>query len=91
MIKKEKRKTQIGGLIGPKKSSHGELPLLLNISGDWQPILSEQAIKFPLRHGLVLGSGVSWVVQWHLEVPTPLLCVRPTWPIAYAWRWRPDY
>ncbi|KAM6600271.1 hypothetical protein CsatA_019880 [Cannabis sativa] len=55
----------------PKESSHGKLPLVLNITRDWESILSEQAIKLPFRHHLIVASRVPWVVQRHLKVAAP--------------------
>lgn len=58
-------------LVTPQEGSHGEVSLLMDITGDGQSIFVEQAVELPLGHGLVVGSGVPRVVQWHLELPTP--------------------
>jgi len=51
----------------PKEGSHGKLPLLVSISNSRQPVLFQQAVQSPLRHGLVVRLLVPWVMQWHLE------------------------
>jgi hypothetical protein len=51
----------------PKESSHGELPLLGDISGDRQAVLIQEAVELPLRHGLVVTLFEPRVVERHLE------------------------
>ena len=67
----------------PQEGSNGELPLVRDVPRDWEAILVEQAVKLPLRHGLVVGARVARVVQRHLEVPAPL-CGRVRMPVGSA-------
>lgn len=60
----------------PKEGSHGKLSLLGEVSGDRQTILSEQAVEFPLGHGLIVGFSIPWIVKRHLEV-TALIASTP--------------
>lgn len=52
----------------PKEGSHCELSLLGDVSGDRKPILSEEAIEFPLGHGLIVRFAVPGIVKRHLEM-----------------------
>jgi hypothetical protein len=68
----------------PKEGSHGELPLLGDISSDRQAVLIQEAVKLPLRHALVVTLFEPRIVQRHLEAAAaavslaPLLL--PIWP-----------
>lgn len=66
----------------PQESSHGELPLLADISSDRQAVLIQQAVQSPLRHGLVITLFEPRVVQRHLEVAAlvALAHLVPVWP-----------
>lgn len=59
----------------PKRGSHGEVSLLVDVVDGGKPILYEQVIKLPLRHLLIISHGIPWLVQWHLEAIMPLVFV----------------
>lgn len=55
-------------LVRPKESSDGELPLLINISGEGEAVVGEEAVELPLRHLLIVALRIPWVVKRHLEL-----------------------
>lgn len=67
-----------GALVGgPEEGAHGEAPLVVDVAGHGEAVLPEEAVELPLRHRLVVGSGVARVVQWHPEaVQISLLLLR---------------
>lgn len=64
----------------PKESSHSILSLIINISGDREAIIFQQAVQFPFRHRFVVFLLVPGIVQWHLEITTLVALIFPTHP-----------
>lgn len=69
----------------PKEGSHGELPLIVDVSGDRQTILTEKTVEFPLRHSLVVGFPVPWIVKRHLEVTGLVAASAPAAQLMPIW------
>lgn len=51
----------------PEEGADGELALLLDVAGNGQAIVGEDAVELPLGHVLIVGHGVPGVVHRHLK------------------------
>lgn len=64
LLEKEKKKRTESV---PKEGPHCKVSLVLKISEDGEAILSQQAVKLPLCHRLVILSLVPRILQGHTE------------------------
>lgn len=51
----------------PEEGAHGIPPLIVDVTGHREAVLSEDAVELPLGHRLIVGLGVRRVAHRHLE------------------------